>query len=58
MAYFTNVLTKFLELGTFELCCVSMEGLRDLGFHQKYLNLCSEDEQRSYGFKSFGMTLG
>ncbi len=26
-----------------------------LGFHQKYLHLFSEDEQRSYGF---GTTLG
>ncbi len=26
------------------------EGQRALGFNQKYLNLCSEDEQRSYGF--------
>ncbi len=23
-----------------------------LGFHQKYLNLCSEDERRSYGFRT------
>ncbi len=29
-----------------------MEGLRALGFHQKYLNLCSEDERRSYGFST------
>ncbi len=29
---------------------LSMEGKRALGFHQKYLNLCSEDELRSYGF--------
>ncbi len=29
---------------------LSMEGQRALGFHQKYLNLCSEDERRSYGF--------
>ncbi len=26
--------------------------LRALGFHQKYLQLCSEDKQRSYGFKT------
>jgi len=25
-------------------------GWKALGFHQKYLNLCSEDERRSYGF--------
>ncbi len=30
-------------------CCL-WEGLRALRFKQKYLNLCSEDEQRSYGF--------
>ncbi len=30
---------------------LSMEGQRALGFHQKYLNLCSEDERRSYGFE-------
>ncbi len=29
---------------------LSMEGKRALRFHQKYLNLCSEDERRSYGF--------
>ncbi len=29
-----------------------MEGQRALGVHQKYLNLCSEDERRSYGFRS------
>ncbi len=28
---------------------LSMQGLRALRFHQKYI-LCSEDEQRSYGF--------
>ncbi len=28
---------------------LSMEGQRALGFHQKYINLCSEDEQRSHG---------
>ncbi len=27
-----------------------MQCQKALGFHQKYLNLCSEDEQRSYGF--------
>ncbi len=34
---------------------LSMQGQKALGFHQKYLNLCSEDEWRSYGF---GMTWG
>ncbi len=29
---------------------LSMEGQKALGFHKKYLNLSSEDEQRSYVF--------
>ncbi len=29
---------------------VALLSMKALGFHQKYLNLCSEDEQRSYGF--------
>ncbi len=29
---------------------LSMEGQKARWFHQKYLNLCSKDEQRSYGF--------
>ncbi len=29
---------------------LSMEGQRDLGINQKYLNMCSKDERRSYGF--------
>ncbi len=43
------------EPGNITVALLSMEGQRALGFHQKYLNLCSEDEQRSYGF---GMTWG
>ncbi len=31
---------------------LSMEGQKALGFHQKYLNLCSEDERRSCGFET------
>ncbi len=34
---------------------LSTEGWRGLRFHQKYLNLCSEDEQRCY---RFGTTRG
>ncbi len=34
---------------------LSMEGQKALRFHQNYLNLCSEDEQRSY---RFGTTCG
>ncbi len=46
--YFKDVLTTILglEVGS----CVDVEGQKALGFHQKYLNLCSEDEQWSYGF--------
>ncbi len=29
---------------------LSMEGQKAFGFHQKYLNVCSKDEQRSYRF--------
>ncbi len=29
---------------------LSMQGQKILGFHQKYLNLCSEDERKSYRF--------
>ncbi len=29
---------------------LSMQGQKALRFNQKYLNLCSEDEQRSYRF--------
>ncbi len=31
---------------------VSMEVQKALGFNQKYLNLCSEDERRSYWFET------
>ncbi len=33
-----------------EVPLLSMEGEKALGFHQKYLNLRSEDKRRSYGF--------
>ncbi len=29
---------------------LSKQGQKPLGVHQKFLNLCSEDERRSYGF--------
>uniref|UniRef100_A0A8C1UXI6 Signal-induced proliferation-associated 1-like protein 1 n=1 Tax=Cyprinus carpio TaxID=7962 RepID=A0A8C1UXI6_CYPCA len=32
------------------IALLSMQGHKALGFHQKYLHLCSEDEQRSYVF--------
>ncbi len=47
MDYFNNVLTTFLGLEQ------GSSGQKALRFHQKFLNLCSEDERRSYGF---GMT--
>ncbi len=45
-------LTTFLALNML-VVLLSMEGQKALKFHQKYLNLCSEDGLRSYGF---GMT--
>ncbi len=36
--------------GNISVVLLSMEGQIALGFHQKYLNLCSNDERRSYGF--------
>ncbi len=47
MDYFTNLLATFLDMGTFQLCCCLW---RNFFFKQKYLNLCSNDERRSYGF--------
>ncbi len=44
MDHFNDVVTTFLSLEH------SVEGQKALGLHQKYLNLCSEAEQRSYGF--------
>ncbi len=54
MDYFTDLLATFLDLDHVRTLAV-MEGLRALRFHQKYLNLCFEDEQRSY---RFGTTWG
>ncbi len=36
--------------GNISVVLLSMEDQRALRFHQKHLNLCSEDERRSYGF--------
>ncbi len=36
--------------GNISVAFPSMQGQRALRFHQIYLNLCSEDEQRTYGF--------
>ncbi len=35
---------------TVVIALLSMQGRKGLGFHQKYLNLCSEDERRFYRF--------
>ncbi len=40
--------------GNISVALLSMKGLRALGFNQKYLNLCSEDERMSH---RFGTTL-
>ncbi len=48
MDYFINVFITFLGLE--HVSSVAVCRVRKLWFHQKYLNLCSEDEQRSYGF--------
>ncbi len=49
MDYFNDVHTTFLALNV-AVALLSMEGQKAIGFHQKYLNLCYKDEQRSYGF--------
>ncbi len=49
MDYFNDVLTTFLGLEHI-IWVASMEGWKALRFHQKYLNLCSEDERRSCEF--------
>ncbi len=51
MDYFNDVLTT-LDVS---VVLLSMQGQKALGFHQKYLHLCSEDERRSY---RFGTTWG
>ncbi len=50
MDCFPDVLITFSGSGNISVALLYMEGQRALGFHQKYLNLCFEDEQRSYGF--------
>ncbi len=49
MDYFNKILTTFLSLDGVRILAV-YRGQKALGSHQKYLNLCSEDERRSYGF--------
>ncbi len=38
--------------GNIAVVLLSMEGQKTLRFNQKYLNLCSEDEQMSYGLNN------
>ncbi len=45
MDYFNGILTIFVGLE--HVSCIQ----KSLGFHQKYLNLCSEDELMSYMFR-------
>ncbi len=49
MDYFNDLLATFLDLDRVRILAV-YGGSESLGLHQKYLNLCSEDEQMSYGF--------
>ncbi len=48
MDYFNNVLTSFLGLKRGSCIAVGSEVSRISS--EKNLNLCSEDEQKSYGF--------
>ncbi len=56
--FYSHTLKKWSQMQPFwsqsrALCkdpCCLWEGQRDLRFYQKYLNLCSEDERKSYGF--------
>ncbi len=43
MDYFVDVLGTLMGLNVVGLK-LSKQGQKALGFHQKYLNLCSEDE--------------
>ncbi len=49
MDYYNDVLIPFWALNV-SVVLLSMQGQKALGFHQKYLILCSEDERSSYGF--------
>ncbi len=50
MDYFTDLLAMFLDVDCVNYIAVYGEDQRALGIHHKYLNLCSEDEIRLYGF--------
>ncbi len=49
MDYLMMSLLHFWALNV-SVALLSMQSQKALGFHQKYLNLYSEDERRSYGF--------
>ncbi len=49
LAIFTMSLFPFWVLNV-SVVLLSMQGQKCLGSHLKYLNSCSKDEQRSYGF--------
>ncbi len=51
--FLTMSLLRFCAL-IVVIALLSMEGQRALRFRQKYLNLCSEDERRSYGLGMIG----
>ncbi len=52
MDYFNDVLTTFLGLEHVSYICGLLRVRKGkISFHQWYLNLCSKDEQRSYGFR-------
>ncbi len=53
--YFTDVLATFLDLDRGSSLAV-YEELKGLGFHIKYLNLCSKYELMSYGLGSIKLT--
>ncbi len=53
--YFNDVPYYISGPGNISVALLSMQGQITLRFHQKYLNLSSENEQRSY---SFGKTWG
>ncbi len=52
MDYFTDILSTFLDIECGSCISVYAGCRKALEFHQKYLYLCSGDEQRPYGFHS------
>ncbi len=50
MEYFNDVFPTVLGFEC--ISCVGAYGGKALGFHQKDLHLCLEEEQRSYGFET------